>query len=322
MSFTFVTLAAMALASCQKGNPAEIVPDGYTKVNFTLGTRASGSSQETTVNSVQVSVFDSNGKYVTGKSGTGDQISMNVPVGVSNFYVCALANGADNEMYKITQLETLKKRRSVLGASGSYFEMFAIKDKVALQQEQTCSLEVRRFAAKVEIDAVKDSIQYDHVLIINKIYLVNVNSDVSFDFTTETNDMKYKQQGEYRGGESTITPFTYQEISGGKTLNSNETYSTQHSFYCYPNPVKSETGNLKFTRLVVEATLDGTTYYYPVNITGGDKGIESNKVYKITQMTIAGPGSSNPDAPVNKRNLTFSVEVVPWQNGTSQTVTI
>ena len=321
-SLTIIALAAMSLASCQKNSPVEIVPDGYKKVNFALGTRASGAATETTVNKVQISVFDNNGKYVAGKSGDGSQISLNVPVGVSNFYVCALANGADDNIYKIPNLDTLKKRRSVLGASGNLFEMFVIRDKVALQQEQTCSLEVKRFASKVEIDAVKDSIQYNHSLTINKIYLVNVNSNVNFDFTTETKDMVYKQLGEYKSGESTITPFTYEEISSGNTLTSGQTYSTAHAFYCYPNPVKTETDDLKFTRLVVEAMLDGSKYYYPVNIVGGDKGIESNKVYKVTQMTIAGPGSSSPDVPVNKQNLTFKVVVADWENGTSQSVTI
>lgn len=108
-SLTIIALAAMSLSSCQKNNPAEIVPEGYKKVNFTLGTRASGTESETAVNKVQISVFDNNGKYVAGKSGDGSQISMNVPVGVSNFYVCALANGADNNIYKIPNLDTLKK---------------------------------------------------------------------------------------------------------------------------------------------------------------------------------------------------------------------
>lgn len=323
-SMALVAMAAMALVSCQKNNVAGNEPDGYKNVNFSLGTKASGSTPETTVDNIQISVFDQDCNYVAGGRGSGEQISLKVPVGVDNFLVCAVANGADNNLYKISDLNTLKASRSVLGTSGNFFEMFRIKDKVSLRNNETCTLEVKRFAAKVEIDAIKDSIQYDHTLTINKIYLINVNTNVSFDFTTRKEDMVYKQSGGYKSDENGVTPFTYQTISNSTPLTKDGEYKTVHSFYCYPNPVTSETGNYKFTRLVVEATLDGTLYYYPVNLAGEGfpNGIESNKVYKITQLTIAGPGSKNADTPVTKETLSFHVEVAGWENGASQAVTI
>lgn len=321
-SFSLVALAILSLASCQKSNTASPVPDGYRKVDFTiegLDTRAANSKLESSVSNIQVSVFDKQGNYITGGESNGNSLQLNVPVNVDSFKVCALANGS-SKVFGITSLEALKASTSVLGESDDKFEMFSIKEDTDLKPGETCSLKVRRFAAKVEIDSIKDSISYNHTFSLEKIYLINVSTKSDFEFKVDSQAIVYKQYGKYVPSETDVKGFTFDSL--GLAMPATKLYDTKHCFYCYPNPLKAETGTARFTRLVLEAKLNGTTYYYPVNITGNGAGIESNKLYKITRMTITGPGSLSPDVPVSKQDLTFSVEVIDWFEGTTQSVVI
>ena len=321
-TFALVALSTLTMASCQKANPVETVPDGFRKVRFTvegLNTKLTSFDKEKSVNSIQVSVFDKNGNYVTGGQNSGSTLELNVPVGVDSFKVCALAN-SKNKVYDINTIPSLLACKSEFGKADGLLEMFSLREDAKLESGSTCSLKVKRFVAKVEIDAVKDSISYGHTLSLDRIYLINVGASADFKFNADPSAMVYRQLGGFNPSETDIVAFTKDTV--GYAFSDEELYSTPHFFYCYPNPTVTETGSARFTRLVVEATLNGSKYYYPVNITGGGEGISSNKLYKVTQMTITGPGSLSPDTPVSKQNLTFNIEVLDWDNGTSQAVVI
>ena len=97
-------------------------------------------------------------------------------------------------------------------------------------------------------------------------------------------------------------------------------YQTTHSFFFYPNPTvgdsSSSTWSHRWTRLVVEATLDGTTYYYPVSF----RNTYPNYLYKITDMKITGPGSTSPELPIIKRDFTVNLYIQDWTGETVQEV--
>ena len=97
-------------------------------------------------------------------------------------------------------------------------------------------------------------------------------------------------------------------------------YATGHHFYCYPNPTEEDSHGSawspRYTRLVVDATLGGTLYHYPVNI---PKPLP-NTSYQITNLTVTGPGSSDPDIPVEKGSITFSITITDWATGFSQEI--
>ena len=111
------------------------------------------------------------------------------------------------------------------------------------------------------------------------------------------------------------TPVTLQASADAVTP-----YTTAHYLYCYPNPVttdsSSSTWSNRYTRLVVETTLGGTTYYYPVNIPTPT----ANTLYQITNMQITGLGSDSPDKVVEKGSLSVSITVTDWSTGFSKEV--
>lgn len=97
-------------------------------------------------------------------------------------------------------------------------------------------------------------------------------------------------------------------------------YTVPHYFYTYENMPETETENNRFTRLVIQADLNGHTYYYPVNInqpgygyavSNNHRGIKRNTSYQIN-VTILRPGSTDPDKPMEHGALSVNLNVLDW----------
>ena len=73
-------------------------------------------------------------------------------------------------------------------------------------------------------------------------------------------------------------------------------YTTSHCFYFFPNPVEEDSFRTdiwspRHTRLVIEASIDGNTYYYPIDIPP----VNRNCVCLASNVVIHGPGWSHPE---------------------------
>lgn len=94
-------------------------------------------------------------------------------------------------------------------------------------------------------------------------------------------------------------------------------YTVPHYFYTFSN----ETGETaSATKLVLQADLDGVTYYYPIPVNqegygylsdNGHYGIRSNSVYSYG-ITVTRPGSLDPDTPLVPGTLELSITVEGW----------
>ena len=89
----------------------------------------------------------------------------------------------------------------------------------------------------------------------------------------------------------------------------------EHAFYFYPNPLsdaqdnRSGTWTRRHTRLVIEAQIDGRTYYYPVTLPASQR----NRTYIIEEAVIRKLGSRDPemDEP-GAIDVTFSTMTDDW----------
>ena len=84
---------------------------------------------------------------------------------------------------------------------------------------------------------------------------------------------------------------------------------------CYPNEVPEETSGTPFTRLVIEGTVDGNVYYWPININraDGQKGIARNCRY-VFDVKLRRLGHTDPDIPVEIEDAQITMEVEPWED--------
>ena len=92
-------------------------------------------------------------------------------------------------------------------------------------------------------------------------------------------------------------------------------HTQEHYFYYYPNPLpetldtRSETWTRRRTRLVIEAEIDGRTYYYPVTLPASSR----NRTYIIEEAVIRKLGSRDPekDEP-GAIDVSFSISTDDW----------
>lgn len=78
-------------------------------------------------------------------------------------------------------------------------------------------------------------------------------------------------------------------------------------FYCYPNPSDGETFGQPVTRLVIEGTLLGTTYYYPIDLPG----LEAAVHYQL-DITLTRTGTRSADVPAEDAPLFLECRILDW----------
>lgn len=185
----------------------------------------------------------------------------------------------------------------------------------------TVSVLLRRFVSKVAVTSVKTAFSgpYADAELTNcKLYLVNAHGD----------KLVYD-------GNSTSTPVVLNDgecveadvnscIEEGLLMDSiadaigNIGHSQPHYFYCYSN----ETEDMSTcTKLVLQADIEGITYYYPVPVNqvgygygaaNGHYGVKRNTVYSFG-ITVTRPGSTDPNDPVVSGTVIInSLEVENW----------
>ena len=93
------------------------------------------------------------------------------------------------------------------------------------------------------------------------------------------------------------------------------------NLYCYPNDIAEGVLGSENTRLVVQGDIDGSTYYYPIEInqegfgySGGPLGVGRAVKYSYS-LTITRKGSSSPDTPLppEEEVKTGRIELFPGQ---------
>ena len=92
------------------------------------------------------------------------------------------------------------------------------------------------------------------------------------------------------------------------------------SFYCYPNPIAVGNSRKHVTKLVIEGTIGGHTYYYPVALSASSGGIARGSDYEVS-VTITQLGTDDPDGSLAAGAASVDVSVNDWKDKAEKTVT-
>ena len=329
-------MAILSLA-CTKENPSEEAPQqaqiATLQVNVSDGvtTRATSvkdSQIGTGEGDIQVLVFNSDGNLVAfGKNNaSSSNLTISMPTGVVKCY--AVVNSSEDLSSVSKESVLLQKSSYLKNNATSKMEMIGSATKTVSAGVNSVTIPVKRFAAKVQIDKITPAFTSPaHKAMefkLTGIYLINVNGSCPYSqvSTASTDNGMWYNKQKYVSGECNAlisdkfdSSVLMQNSDGIVTA-----YSGSHYLYCYPNPVTTDssasTWSNRFTRLVVETTLGGTTYYYPVNIPAP----AANTLYQITNMKITGLGSDSPDKLVEKGTISVSITVTDWSTGFSKEV--
>jgi hypothetical protein len=141
---------------------------------------------------------------------------------------------------------------------------------------------------------------------ITSIYLVNVPAECMFmadpdEYVPELWFNKKSNEKAY--------PHIYDEISGGEKIEYAMEYSQEHYFYCYPNATATR------TRLVIETSIGGETYYYPITLTE----LLPNNQYSYS-VVLTRLGTDSPDGSLEEDAYGVTVSIKGWTTNSSTVV--
>ena len=339
--FIMAAVAAMA-CSCDKDSDCGPCQDGETMsiLNVSLDfedepqTRATSyvtaQTYETKVNDVQVLVFDSTGAlnaYVDADTKTSG-ITISTTAGSKT--VWAVVNGPN--LSSITTMSALQSTAVDLGANSTTetvgFVMAGSTTCTVGSSATTASISVKRLVARVALQKISNSLPASYgALTVNNVTLINVAGNQNLAGTASVSTW-YNKMGRKDGATATgqiidgstyvasHPTLTFKSVGSSVANGGSLTPTTPYLFYTYPNSTTTDaTGwassfTARKTRLVVAATIGGTQYYYPVVIDTPAR----NTAYTV-ELTITGPGSTDPDKPVVKGSINASVTVQGWSAG-------
>jgi len=313
--------ASILVSSCNKDLTPEVNHPSRERISVNIGVSSSLSTKSTSITeeneknikNVQIFVFREDGALDAYAKTTEGSLSVSCTAGERIIY--ALVNSPS--------LTTVSSLSSFLNTSSYLFDndtdgfQMIGGTKTELYSGASVEISVKRIVSRVIIEKIStdftSEVYKTAEFSIDKIYMVNVGgstklSDFALTNPTSTVPGTWLNQ---KKNSSDLSEFLLDD-SINYALANKKQYTGVHTFYTYPNPTQQDSQDeswcKRFTRLVVEATLDGHKYYYPVSI----ENIGSNKTYRITNLTITRPGSLSPDIPVTKAECSFSTSLSEW----------
>lgn len=279
------------------------------------------SSNEQRINRWAVYVFNSSGNYVTHGTQTSvsnNSTSIRKTLAVGTYTVCAVVNYPTGwtPPSNVT-LNSLKGTSSSLADnSATSLVMFGQEDNVSITATSTGkAIRVYRLVARLGIQSIRvqmtSAFYASQPFLLKGVYVTNVMSETTFgtdanasSSTYSNRNMWYNTMGWMTSGSRT-NPACPQAIVGdrglgtngnGVSIAQNGTYSTAHYFYVCPNTYSgtdthAATWSRRRTRIIIEGTIGGVTYYWQVNVQPQAR----NNSYVLAQATITRPGSTDPE---------------------------
>lgn len=315
-SILFVAMAAvLCMASCRKETPEFHQNDGMASLQVSVSgaiTRASSAGSEDSVNSLQIYVFNSTGAVLEAY-GKSSESSVTVKVSTGSKMIAALVNAPD--LTNVTSLAQLNDSESLLSDnSRTSFVMFGVTEgPVSVSGSSSVVVDVNRLASRVVIGKITNGMvtpPYNTATFtVDAIYLLNAGGSSNLAASMTSQSLWYNWRS--RSSVADLDDFLYENM-GSLSIASSASHANSHYFYCYPNPSSGDSSadddSPRYTRLVVEASINGTTWYYPISL----QGMKANHSYEISELKITRPGSANPDEPIDLEDAQFSINVLDW----------
>ena len=328
-------LAALAgLPACDQVKAIEAVEEGSGTILVRNGdeaaTKASTTAEtyESQVNNVQLFIFDASGDIVKYGSAASSSVTIGkVPVGT---YTLAVVVNNPTILATTATLSALRTTTMNLGSNSttasSGFLMYGEKASVAVTVAgKSETVAVTRFPARIRLVGVTNGVTYGAQTVVAKSAML-VNGLGTWNYgASGAAAGNVNAAGEKSGSIITAAAgadyaaLTFSDLGNTSVTSSGTSFNRR--FYSFPKAAVSpdKTGSTAGgnVRLSVLATVNGTDYWYPVTLAG----IERNQCYDVT-LTITGPGSSHPNEPVVSGNVTATVNVTGWGDGSDYNETI
>lgn len=190
-------------------------------------------------------------------------------------------------------------------------------------------IHVSRIVSRIDIQNISvDFSAKPHLagktFVLKHIYMTNIyrsskyNADYLYNNLSSARSAWYNTGGYHRGEQPVAGIDALVSDRDVNATLSTSSHTAKHSFYTFPNQTalsvdqhQMTTWTKRCTRIVLETTLDGTTYYYRINVPE----MARNRIYSAVNVVIHGLGSTDPEEdiiPEDVLDVTFTVSTTGW----------
>ncbi len=234
-------------------------------------------------------------------------------------FVCANSRKDRYDWTEINSFAALESIEAFLQEESRNYPLMTGSGYMTAGQKAPCLMNLVPLASEVHLRSIRcafiDSGQSGTRLHNVKVYLTNVNVSCSIKAETVTRPSHIvNTQGPDHDylNEMREPDILMQKVPA--TVGSDR-YMADIRLLCYPNSCETEGPGTPFTRLVIEGDIDGTTYWWPININRGkgtvEPGIHRNRRYTY-DITLRRKGTSSPDDVIEIEDADIDMEIDSW----------
>jgi hypothetical protein len=249
-------------------------------------------------------------------------VNCDVTTGIRNIYVIANSHRSDwsnitNEDIFLNEIASLENE-----SIGNWLMRGAIlQEVIEIESDNTIAISLERIVARVSLESIKTNFSgtpYAGESLENvKVYLLNAVGDYMLwrESSVEDGTIFNKQKLDDSGfGQSDML---FDSID---TKIGDAGYQVSHIFHTFENDIQGDNSDC-ITKLIIQGDLNGTTYYYPININqegygysaeNGHYGVKANYRYNYN-VTINRPGTTDPNKDINKEVITLYCTIANWR---------
>ncbi len=310
-------ILALSLAGCNENPGAEMTGERLVHTTISISgspvTKSTDvtAADEETVSNLQIFVFDDKGA-VEDYLDAGASMSGEVITKEGEKTVVAIVNAPS--LKNVTTRSSLFTSTSLLSDNAPRSMVMTGEVTAVLQDGGNITIPVTRIISKVVLKKITldftSATNASKEFRIQSIYLINVAGDNTYSAASEPTIWYNKLRDGYN--DTGTGSFRLLSDSVNTTVANKSSYTRDHSFYCYPNLISTESFDSvwspRHTMLVVDALLGNDRVYYPIELPV----IGRNKSLVFEELTITKKGSDQPFKPVEDGTCNIVVTVLPW----------
>ena len=256
-------------------------------------------SAEKQVNTLDLFIFDTDSEALLFKQRvSAASAEVRITKGTRTFYALVNAPAAASALSTLSEVAAYHAAFADQGRSS--FFMAGSKAVTVTSATTEVVVDVRRDVARVDLVNAPTFSGQAAGATFNAAYLINVPKTYSASATVAA------AADAWNFGDAVKTASEQDALLK---------LATAGTVYGMPNTTAEAAaidGTDYVTKLVIKATVNGSVYWYPIGIPG----IASNKRYVVENVYIKGVGSDTPNAYVDNKVLSATVNVVDWDDDT------
>lgn len=307
-------MSCLALSSCSDGLKSTRGEAVRIRVGVSAGTKATGVSDddENAISSLQVLTFAAEGELDGYASEAGvSEILVTTFSGVHDIY--AVVNSSNDFSGVASKTEFLSYFQDLASQSPDCLVMVGKNEGYEIVSSGTLTIPVHHFVCRVVLGKITNKLIPEALsskeFRVRDIYLTNVPSGHTLALDDEPSSW-FNMMGYQAGAADALLRDAVPAASQVVALNSS--LDVEHRFYYIPNlqveDYFSDTWSPRHTRLVVEASIGGDVFYYPVTLPVSP----SNASFEIDNLVIARQGSLRAESVLPYAAVSFETGLSGW----------